>query len=73
MVKGKVTQFEIPVDKMDRARKFYADVFDWKIMAMPGPRPGVEYTMVFGAKTDAKGMTIELSAINGGIVPRGPR
>ena len=27
MVKGKVTHFEIPVDKMDRARKFYADVF----------------------------------------------
>lgn len=29
MVKGKVTHFEIPVDKMDRARKFYTDVFGW--------------------------------------------
>jgi len=57
---------------MDRARKFYADVFGWKIMAMPGPKPGVEYTMAFGAKTDEKGMTTEVGAINGGMVLRGP-
>jgi len=41
-------------------------------MAMPGPKPGVEYTMAFGAKTDEKGMTTEVGAINGGMVLRGP-
>ena len=70
MVKGKVMHFEIPVDEMDRARKFYADVFGWKIIAVPGPKPGVECTMVFGAKTDERGMTTEVGAINGWMVQR---
>ncbi|MDD1769677.1 MAG: VOC family protein [Methanomassiliicoccales archaeon] len=60
MVKGKVTHFEIPVDKMDRARKFYSDIFGWKITAMPGPKPGGEYTMAFGAKTDERLMITEV-------------
>ncbi len=67
---SKVTHFEIPVDKKDRAKKFYSEVFDWKMLGMPGAIPEQEYTMAIGAKTDENGMTIERAAINGGIIQR---
>ncbi len=28
--------FEIPADKLDRAKKFYTSLFGWKIKAIPG-------------------------------------
>ncbi|HTY46721.1 MAG TPA: VOC family protein [Methanomassiliicoccales archaeon] len=71
MVKGKVTHFEIPVDKMDRAKKFYAEAFGWNLMTTPGAAPGQEYVMAIGTKVDAKGMNTEVGAINGGIIARG--
>jgi predicted enzyme related to lactoylglutathione lyase len=67
---SKVTHFEIPVDNMDRAKKFYSEVFDWKIMEVPGEKSGEEYTMVIGAKTDKEGKTVEKGAINGGMFER---
>lgn len=67
---SKVTHFEIPVDKMDRAKKFYSEVFDWKIMEVPGGAPGEMYTMVIGAKTDENGTTVDKGAINGGMFER---
>ncbi len=71
MVKGKVTHFEIPVDKMDRAKKFYAEAFGWNIMTVPGMAPGQDYTMANGTKVDEKGMNVEVGAVNGGMVMRG--
>jgi predicted enzyme related to lactoylglutathione lyase len=70
MVKGKVTHFEIPVEKMERARKFYADTFGWNVMDMPGQAPGMPYVMAIGAETDERGMVTEKGAINGGIIKR---
>ena len=67
---AKVTHFEIPVDKMARAKKFYSDVFEWKIMEWPAETPEEEYTMVIGAKMDKEGMTVEKGAINGGMIMR---
>ena len=70
MVIGKVSHFEIPVDKMDRARKFYSDAFGWMIRNVPGAAPGQDYVMAATAKTDDKGMIQENGVINGGIVNR---
>ena len=68
--KGKVTHFEIPVEKMERARKFYADSFGWNVMDMPGQSPDMPYVMAIGAETDERGMVTEKGAINGGIIKR---
>jgi len=70
MTKGKVSHFEIPVEKMDRAKKFYAEAFDWAIQTVPGAGPGQDYVMAQTAKTDEHGMIQENGAINGGIVNR---
>ena len=32
-----ITHFDIPVDNIERAKKFYTDLFGWKIERMPGP------------------------------------
>jgi len=32
-----IVHFDIPVDNIERAKKFYQELFDWKIEALPGP------------------------------------
>ena len=44
----RVVHFEIPFDDGDRARKFYGDVFGWKLM----PMPEMSYTIVTTGPTD---------------------
>jgi len=63
---GKVTHFEIPVDKMDRATKFYSDVFGRNVR----PVPEMQYTMISTAQSDERGMVTEVGAINGGMTER---
>ena len=67
MTKGTVTHFEIPVDKMERAKKFYFDAFGWMIRSVPGATPGQDYVMAGTAQSDERGMVQEKGAINGGI------
>ena len=68
MVKqAKVTHFEVPAENMERAKKFYADVFGW-VMFPPDPVMG--YQTVGTGKVDEKFMPAELGAINGGIIKR---
>lgn len=55
---GSIVHFEIPVDDMERARKFYGELFGWKIEKDPGP---MEYWMI--TPKDEK-------AIRGGIMRR---
>ncbi|MEK6951424.1 MAG: VOC family protein [Nanoarchaeota archaeon] len=62
----KVVHFEIPVEDISRAEKFYSAVFGWKINNIPD----MNYTLVFTAKTDDKGMNTEVGAINGGMMKR---
>ena len=64
----KVIHFEIPADDLNRAQKFYKQVFDWEINKTP--MPGVEYYMVNTVATDKKGMPKEPGAINGGMMKR---
>ena len=62
----KVVHFEIPVEELERAQKFYKSVFGWKIESLPG----IEYNMIVTTPVDEKGMPKEHGAINGGMMKR---
>ena len=62
----KVSHFELPAANMDRAAKFYAKVFGWKVNKWD-----TSYYLVSTAKTDKRGMIQEKGAINGGVYKRG--
>ena len=32
-----IVHFDIPADNLERAKKFYKDLFDWDIESVPGP------------------------------------
>jgi predicted enzyme related to lactoylglutathione lyase len=55
---GRVIHFEIHASDLERASKFYTEVFGWKIHKWEGP---VEYYLV---------VTGEGDGIDGGILPR---
>lgn len=59
--------FEIPVDDLERARKFYRSVFGWKTRSMPD----MDYTMVQTTEVGKDRMPVERGAINGGMMKRG--
>ena len=62
-----VGHFEIPADKPERARKFYADTFGWTMNVLPD----LDYTMVSTGPVDEKGMPKAPGFIGGGIAKRG--
>ncbi|MCV0393043.1 MAG: VOC family protein [Nitrosopumilus sp.] len=57
----RVSWFDIPADDLQRAQKFYKDVFDWKFDKWDGP---MEYYMADTGK--------EEPGINGGLAKRMP-
>ena len=63
-----IVHFEIPADDIDRAKKFYNDLFGWKIEKWPGSSSSgngnIEYWMV--TTTDDKGN----NALTGGMMKR---
>jgi predicted enzyme related to lactoylglutathione lyase len=62
-----VVHFEIPVDDVDRAKAFYATVFDWQ----PESFPDMNYTTVTTTPVDEKTMRPSSpGAINGGLMNR---
>jgi len=63
----KVQYFQIPVDDMERARKFYLEVFGWEIHStdMEG-----NYHAVHTVPIDENGMPKEPGGINGGLFER---
>jgi len=65
----KVIFFEIPVDNLARARRFYRTVFDWKMNEIPE----MHYTQVGTVEADTlgvRGTPKEPGAINGGMLER---
>ena len=40
----KIVHFEIPVNDVERARKFYSECFGWKFTK--APMPGLEYWLI---------------------------
>jgi len=63
---NKVVHFEIPFDDEERAKKFYAKVFDWEIQ----PMKEMSYVIVRSGPTDENYMPRETGFINGGMYKR---
>ena len=64
-----IVHFEIPADDVERAKKFYTDLFGWKMEKRPGMDRGnsssnMEYWMI--TTTDEKGN----KALGGGMMKR---
>jgi predicted enzyme related to lactoylglutathione lyase len=57
-----IVHFEIPGDEVERARKFYGELFGWKIEKYQGPGPDYWVFMTTGGKTEA--------GIGGGMMQR---
>jgi uncharacterized protein len=60
---NKIVHFDMPVEDVERAKKFYQDVFGWKM----NPVPGMNYTIIHTVETDENQMPKETGAINGGM------
>jgi hypothetical protein len=58
-----VCHFEIPADDVERAQKFYGELFGWKIEKFAGPMP-MDYWMV------ATGAEAGKMALGGGMMKR---
>ncbi|MCL2476910.1 VOC family protein [Candidatus Bathycorpusculum sp.] len=61
-----IVHFEIPASNMEKIKRFYEDVFGWKIIQAGGP---IEYWIIQTVPTDNKGMTLR-PGINGGMYKR---
>ncbi len=70
-----VVHFEIPADDIKRAKKFYEEIFGWRIekFQMPANEPADEYWAVYATKTGKDGMAKTPGAINGGMMKRRAR
>lgn len=62
----KVVHFEVPYDDLERAKKFYTEVFGWEIQSMPE----LNYYVVRTVEVDEQQMPKEKGAINGGLYKR---
>jgi predicted enzyme related to lactoylglutathione lyase len=61
-----IVHFEIPANNVAKIKKFYEDVFGWKIIQAGGP---IEYWIIQTVPTDNKGMTLH-PGVNGGMYKR---
>ena len=66
MLDHTVIHFEIQADAMKKLGNFYAKLFGWKIIKMPGP---TEYWGIQTVPLDEKGMLLR-NGVNGGIMKR---
>ncbi|MBI3331760.1 VOC family protein, partial [Candidatus Peregrinibacteria bacterium] len=65
-----IVHFEIPVDTMDRAKKFYASIFGWNLQDWPMP-DGSNYVGIRTTPIDEKTrLPLKPGAINGGMMKR---
>jgi hypothetical protein len=65
----KVVHFEIPADDLERAKKFYGDIFGWQLADWP-MQDGSVYVGARTVEVDEAFIPKEAGAINGGIVRR---
>ncbi len=64
-----VQHFEIPAEDMDRARKFYIELFGWEFRDMEG----VEYSMIITSPSDEQALPLRGGNVNGGLFKRTAR
>jgi predicted enzyme related to lactoylglutathione lyase len=62
-VMSSVVHFEIPADDVERAKKFYGELFGWKIEKINDPTP-MEYWVVMTGRPEGT------NAIDGGMLKR---
>ena len=56
-----ITHFILPADDMERAKKFYGELFDWKIEKFPGP---IDYYVITTTVENGE------NGLGGGLVKR---
>jgi hypothetical protein len=61
-----LVHFEIPANNLEKMKKFYRDLFGWKIEKLPGP---TDYWSIQTVPVDKKGISIR-SGVNGGMMKR---
>ena len=66
MVDHTVIHFEIPADNVEKLRRFYSELFRWKIEKTPGP---MDYWMIETVPVDEKGNALR-SGVNGGMMKK---
>jgi len=66
MVDHTIVHFEIPADDVEKLRKFYSELFGWRIERMPGP---MEYWAIETVPIDEKGRPVR-PGVNGGLFKR---
>ena len=59
-----VVHFEIPADDVERAKKFYGELFGWQIEKFTGPTPMEYWEIATSAEKGAMGL------LGGGMMPR---
>ena len=64
----KVVHFEIPADNIERAQKFYKNMFGWKIEKFQLPED--EYWIVYTTEVDKNSRPTKPGGINGGLIKR---
>jgi uncharacterized protein len=62
---NRISHFEIQADNLERAAKFYREIFGWDIKKWEGPGIEMEYWMIMTAPEDSKEV-----GINGGLLKR---
>ncbi|MCW4025607.1 MAG: VOC family protein [Candidatus Bathyarchaeota archaeon] len=58
-----IVHFEIPAQNIEKLKKFYEEVFNWKIIQAEGP---IEYWIIQTVPTDENGMP-NRPGVNGGM------
>jgi len=66
MVDHTIIHFEIPAENVEKLRKFYSELFGWKMEKTPGP---TDYWMIQTVPTNEKGMPIR-PGVNGGMMKK---
>jgi predicted enzyme related to lactoylglutathione lyase len=63
---NEIVHFEIPVDDLDRAQKFYKSNFGWQLNYVKE----MDYTIIQTTEVDEKNMPKKPGSINGGMMKR---
>ncbi len=66
LVDHTIIHFDLPASDIEKTRKFYVDLFGWKITKFPG---GMEYYNIETVPTDEKGNLLR-PGVNGGLYKR---
>jgi len=61
-----IIHFEIPADNVERLRRFYSQLFGWKIEKTEGP---VDYWMIETVPVDKQGR-VKAPGVNGGMMKK---